>query len=737
MEPANQNNQVELMKTTTSKKRNLSFMKFGPLITQLMVCVSLFAASGALGTSYTWINDAGTGILNTATNWSPSGPPSVAFDVAAFDNTTNLGTLTWNAAFGPTSGNAGGVNINYTGTNNLALNESTTASFGLGNVTVAAGAGVFTLGDGAGTANMTIRSPAMTFSNASANLATIKSDVVFGNGGGVGSRNITFNGTGNWIVGGSVYSSGFGSQLYSAILTKDGSGTLTLGGTNLHGGGTSIILGTLLVTNGSALGTNNVTIAGGGFTKQLAVAGGMVVSGPGNFNIAGRNFGASSDLNTEAALVSQSGNNTLNGAVNFAATGGSWINLFSAGGTLTLNGPITGTLTGNRFFNFTGSGNILVNGNVTNGSVILGLRKGGAGTLTLAGTNNYSGNTTVDAGTLLVDGDNSAATGAVTNNGTLGGTGTIGGLATVNSSGLLFAGNGGMGTLTFSNNLTLNPASTNCFVATTGGVVSNHVVVAGQLSPNGSVVEISTAGTQLGAGIYTNLFTYGTTNGTVFAATPVFDTVQTGTTASIQDDGSGHINLIVNTAYSASTNAYLTGITLSPVQSFSPSFVSNVLSGYVATENYGVPFTVIVTNGNGNATNVLTYNSGSPVLLTNGVASGALGLNINPAVTNTLSVLVTAPDGITMQTYAVNVVEIPSQTAFKLTNSVSGGTNLVITWPLDHTGYRLLTQTNNLQKGVSGNTNDWGAPADYTMTNTATISITKTNLNAYYRLVYP
>ena len=185
-----------------------------------------------------------------------------------------------------------------------------------------------------------------------------------------------------------------------------------------------------------------------------------------------------------------------------------------------------------------------------------------------------------------------------------------------------------------------------------------------------------------------------------------------------------------------SSNAYLTGITLNPVVSFSPSFVSNVLSGYVATENYGVPFTVTVTNGDATATNVLTYNGGSPVSLTNGVASGSLNMNLNPGFTNLLSVQVTAQDGLTTKSYTVNVLQIPSQAQPKLTNGVSG-TNLVLNWDLAHLGYRLLEQTNNLNKGVSKLTSDWSTVVNSQATNTATIPIIKTNLNKYYRLVYP
>ena len=62
---------------------------------------------------------------------------------------------------------------------------------------------------------------------------------------------------------------------------------------------------------------------------------------------------------------------------------------------------------------------------------------------------------------------------------------------------------------------------------------------------------------------------------------------------------------------------------------------------------------------------------------------------------------------------------------------------LTLNWPLDHLGYRLLVQTNNLNNGVSVNTNDWATVAGSTATNTAAITILKTNLNEYYRLVYP
>jgi len=61
-----------------------------------------------------------------------------------------------------------------------------------------------------------------------------------------------------------------------------------------------------------------------------------------------------------------------------------------------------------------------------------------------------------------------------------------------------------------------------------------------------------------------------------------------------------------------------------------------------------------------------------------------------------------------------------------------------LSWPADHLGYRLLTQTNNLNKGVSGNINDWGTVAGSQSITSTNIAIIKAGVtNAYYKLVYP
>jgi fibronectin-binding autotransporter adhesin len=67
-------------------------------------------------------------------------------------------------------------------------------------------------------------------------------------------------------------------------------------------------------------------------------------------------------------------------------------------------------------------------------SAVNSITKLDGGTLTLSGANTYDGSTTVRGGTLLVNGDSSAASGALTvhNGAVLGGTGAIGGAVTMN-----------------------------------------------------------------------------------------------------------------------------------------------------------------------------------------------------------------------------------------------------------------------------------------------------------------
>jgi hypothetical protein len=147
------------------------------------------------------------------------------------------------------------------------------------------------------------------------------------------------------------------------------------------------------------------------------------------------------------------------------------------------------------------------------------------------------------------------------------------------------------------------------------------------------------------------------------------------------------------------------------------------------------PVTVAATSADANATLALNLNGtgyGSAVTNSLSVSGNTLVL---PA--NTVAVRVVSQDLSQTNTYTVAVLLQPSLTVPKLTNSVSGN-NLVLSWPADHLGYRLLVQTNNLNKGVSGNTNDWGTVSGTASVTTTNIAILRVGVtNEYYRLVYP
>ena len=130
---------------------------------------------------------------------------------------------------------------------------------------------------------------------------------------------------------------------------------------------------------------------------------------------------------------------------------------------------------------------------------------------TMAGTNTYDGTTTVGNSsgdalgkmTLIVDGDNSGATGevTVTNGSTLGGSGTIGGDTTIQSGGTLAAGNS-PGVLTFVNDLTLASGSDTVMeiTGTTRGTEYDGIDVGGLLTYGGDLTLASD--TLLANGVY-------------------------------------------------------------------------------------------------------------------------------------------------------------------------------------------------------------------------------------------
>jgi autotransporter-associated beta strand protein len=170
----------------------------------------------------------------------------------------------------------------------------------------------------------------------------------------------------------------------SGNLIKDGTGTTTLTGENTYTGGATINAGTLQIGNGGTTGSvvgdivNNATLA---FNRSDAVTYGNAISGSGNL------------IKDGAGTTILTGFNTYTGGTTISA------------GTLQIgNSGTVGSIIGNIIDNATvavdRSDNIAYFGVISGtGSII----KHGTNTLTLTGANIYTGNTTIDSGTLQFD----------------------------------------------------------------------------------------------------------------------------------------------------------------------------------------------------------------------------------------------------------------------------------------------------------------------------------------------
>jgi hypothetical protein len=120
-------------------------------------------------------------------------------------------------------------------------------------------------------------------------------------------------------------------------------------------------------------------------------------------------------------------------------------------------------------------------------------------------------------------------------------------------------------------------------------------------------------------------------------------------------------------------------------------------------------------NGSGSITGTL------PVVTVNG--NGVAGV-----ATTTLQVL-------SGQLYLVVVSSGPSGPAY-LTNSLTGGNTLKLSWPPGQ-GWSLKVQTNSLGMGVSRNTNDWMTIPGSSGLSQTNIAIVPTKPAEFYRLGYP
>lgn len=424
----------------------------------------------------------------------------------------------------------------------------------------------------------------------------------------IASGGYLYNGGGTLNNDGALSNSGevtcLGNCYHNAGATYSGNGTIVIQGALNNSSNNAFAIETLEFNNGSFI--NNGTGAASIGTVYIpfpaysgTIQGNAIsltaanVEGPLAINSV--ITGAGSLTKTGAGSLTLSGANTyLGGTIINGGTVsvGSDGNLGDAAGALTFGGGTlltTNSFTSNRSVTlnagggtFNTSGNSLtLSGNM---SGVGALTKVGAGTLTLSGTNNYSGGTTVTAG--ILQGDTTSLQGPVANNSQVVFNQGVAGAYTGNMTGTGSLTKIGLGTLILSgtNNYTGGTTVTAGILQgnTTSlqGSITNNSLVTFDQSINGAYTGVMTGAgslTKSGAGTLvvagSNTYSGGTTvsggvlQGTATSlqgnilnnASVVFDQAGNGTYAGVMSGTGSLAKLGIGTLYLNGANTYTGG----------------------------------------------------------------------------------------------------------------------------------------------------------------------------------
>ena len=672
----------------------------------------------------------------------------------------------------------------------------------------------------------------------------------------------SFNAAGNWTnvaTGAAATSAPTNTYAYLtgpfALRTPATAGNYTFGGASLtisSGGGLNIKGGggnTITINNLTNGGTINNAIN----PSQIAViAGNMVVVG-GTLNVSGNPGGGDNRAITSAMTMSGTGalTNTGTGYVVYTANNSAFTGPVVVNGATALRLSSLANLGGapasfnpaqllldNGIFQPTasfaltnansgvtlgaGGGTFLVSPglSLTVANPIAGsgnLTNSGGGTLVLACTNTFSGNTLIGAaGSLLkltgggsiagsrnlVISGGTPASGidvSTRNDGTL----TLASGQTLRCdtggyfNGNLIAGSGAtvwpggnnlIQTMVVSNILTFQPGSTNALDFNRNPVTNDFISVGGTLTFGGTL-QLVNNGAVLVAGDSFKLFTAAGYTGAFAAISPAspgagltWDTSLLAVAGIISVKAPPVIsslfpqNPVIECSSNASFTVAATGsaplsyqwsVNGSPVLgATSTTFMTNNLPG----EGSVYTVSVAVTNAVGTASSntlvtvqdtlapvitqcvpaqTLTANSNCQavlpdlrsLLVASDACSGALNLAQVPAPGTLLSVGATNVsfrvddgNGNTNTCVAVlTVLPVVATNPTNLTLTVVNGA-LELSWPADHTGWRLQAQTNDLTTGVGTN---WFIVPDSSTTNRLGIPLDVGSGSLFYRLVYP
>jgi autotransporter-associated beta strand protein len=446
-----------------------------------------------------WVLNTGSG--DPLTLSASSGSPTI---------TVNNEASTIGAALAGTGGftkaGAGTLMLNNTG--NLGL----VGNIMVNNGVLGAAANSGTLGaasDGAGANLIIVTNGGTLFLNPN---VQVNNKQLYISGTGAGGTNGAFHVNASGTSNGTRWGIG-GSSTLTPFVTLTGDATLRVDGASSDTDNNSILL-----LHSLDIGTNTLTKTGGGrvnFDQQNKTYGSgliHVVEGVLGFRAGGIRDGRSLiiDAGAEAritgdngAMATSSGLVTVNGEFDLNSRGNGGVGSdtigFSQGcGGLAGSGVVTSGLMGNTGTQTlevqTDSGDDTFAGTITQANGVVNLVKSGTNTLTLSGSNNYNGITTINGGMLAINGSYAGGGAYTVNSGAaLAGSGTISAVVN-NNGGTVMAGDPvAGGTLTINSNILGNGSDSivisNATLATSAYIGPNSQVV-GTMEMNNGTLQI-------------------------------------------------------------------------------------------------------------------------------------------------------------------------------------------------------------------------------------------------------